>query len=96
MPGFSDSNPFRAAFPDAVVYGFCPHREIDLLHAAPLIHGADERIPVSDVELSARFFYELPQRMLVVSDPPTATGRPRSRRRPTSSGSAGWRCATAS
>jgi acetylornithine deacetylase/succinyl-diaminopimelate desuccinylase-like protein len=64
MPGFSDSNPFRAAFPDAVVYGFCPHREVDLLHAAPLIHGADERVPVSDVELSARFFCELPQRML--------------------------------
>jgi acetylornithine deacetylase/succinyl-diaminopimelate desuccinylase-like protein len=64
MPGFSDSNPFRAAFPDAVVYGFCPHREVDLLQAAPLIHGADERVPVSDVELAARFFYELPQRML--------------------------------
>ncbi|MGA6948562.1 MAG: peptidase dimerization domain-containing protein, partial [Solirubrobacterales bacterium] len=64
MPGFSDSNPFRTAFPDAVVYGFCPYREVDLFQAAPLIHGADERIPVSDVELSARFFYELPQRML--------------------------------
>ena len=64
MPGFSDSNPFRTAFPDAVVYGFCPYREVDLLHAAPLIHGADERIPVSDVEFSARFFYELPQRIL--------------------------------
>jgi acetylornithine deacetylase/succinyl-diaminopimelate desuccinylase-like protein len=64
MPGFSDSNPFRTAFPDAVVYGFCPHREVDLLHAAPLIHGADERVPVSDIELAARFFYELPQRML--------------------------------
>jgi acetylornithine deacetylase/succinyl-diaminopimelate desuccinylase-like protein len=64
MPGFSDSNPFRTAFPDAVVYGFCPHREVDLLNAAPMIHGADERVPVSDVELSARFFYELPQRML--------------------------------
>ncbi len=64
MPGFSDSNPFRAAFPDAVVYGFCPHREVDLLHAAPLIHGADERVPASDVELSARFFYDLPQRLL--------------------------------
>ena len=64
MPGFSDSNPFRTAFPDAVVYGFCPHREAELLQAAPLIHGADERVPVSDTELSARFFYELPQRML--------------------------------
>jgi acetylornithine deacetylase/succinyl-diaminopimelate desuccinylase-like protein len=64
MPGFSDSNPFRSAFPDAVVYGFCPYREIDLLHAAPLIHGADERVPVSDVEFSARFFCELPRRLL--------------------------------
>jgi acetylornithine deacetylase/succinyl-diaminopimelate desuccinylase-like protein len=64
MPGFSDSNPFRAAFPDAAVYGFCPHREIGLIEAAPLIHGADERVPAGDVELAARFFYELPQRML--------------------------------
>jgi acetylornithine deacetylase/succinyl-diaminopimelate desuccinylase-like protein len=64
MPGFSDSNPFRTAFPDAVVYGFCPHREVDLFEAAPLIHGADERVPASDIELAAGFFYELPQRML--------------------------------
>jgi acetylornithine deacetylase/succinyl-diaminopimelate desuccinylase-like protein len=64
MPGFSDSNPFRTAFPEAVVYGFCPHREIDILNGAPLIHGADERVPVSDVELSAGFFYELSRRVL--------------------------------
>ena len=64
MPGFSDSNPFRTAFPDAVVYGFCPHRDVGLLEAAPLIHGADERVPAVDVELAAGFFYELPQRML--------------------------------
>jgi acetylornithine deacetylase/succinyl-diaminopimelate desuccinylase-like protein len=64
MPGFSDSNPFRTAFPDAVVYGFCPHREIGLIEAAPLIHGADERVPASDIELAASFFYELPQRAL--------------------------------
>jgi acetylornithine deacetylase/succinyl-diaminopimelate desuccinylase-like protein len=64
MPGFSDSNAFRAAFPDAVVYGFCPARELDLIEAAPLIHGADERVPASDVELAAGFFYELPRRML--------------------------------
>jgi acetylornithine deacetylase/succinyl-diaminopimelate desuccinylase-like protein len=64
MPGFSDSNAFRQAFPEAIVYGFCTHRDIGLLESAPLIHGADERVPVSDIELSARFFYELPQRML--------------------------------
>jgi acetylornithine deacetylase/succinyl-diaminopimelate desuccinylase-like protein len=64
MPGFSDSNAFRTAFPDAIVYGFCPHREIDLLEAAPLVHGADERVPASDVELAAGFFYELSRRLL--------------------------------
>jgi acetylornithine deacetylase/succinyl-diaminopimelate desuccinylase-like protein len=64
MPGFSDSNWFRTAFPDAVVYGFCPHREIPLLEAAPLIHAADERVPVADVELSAGFFGDLARRIL--------------------------------
>jgi acetylornithine deacetylase/succinyl-diaminopimelate desuccinylase-like protein len=64
MPGFSDSNWFRTAFDAAVVYGFCPLREIDLFRAAPLIHGADERVPAADVELAAGFFYELPRRVL--------------------------------
>jgi acetylornithine deacetylase/succinyl-diaminopimelate desuccinylase-like protein len=64
MPGFSDSNRFRTAFPDAVVYGFWPRQEIPLLEAAPLIHGADERVPASDIEFSASFFYELPRRLL--------------------------------
>jgi acetylornithine deacetylase/succinyl-diaminopimelate desuccinylase-like protein len=64
MPGFSDSNWFRTAFPDAVVYGFCPHRDIPLLEAAPLIHGADERVPAADVELSAAFFRDLARRVL--------------------------------
>jgi acetylornithine deacetylase/succinyl-diaminopimelate desuccinylase-like protein len=63
MPGFSDSNRFRAAF-DSVVYGFCPHREIGLFEAAPLIHGADERVPAADLEFAAGFFYGLPKRVL--------------------------------
>ncbi len=64
MPGFSDSNAFRAAFPDAIVYGFCPYREIPLIEQAPLVHGADERVPAADVELAAGFFHELSRRML--------------------------------
>ncbi len=64
MPGFSDSNWFRAAFDAATVYGFCPHRRRGLLEAAPLIHGADERVPVEDLELASRFFFELAPRML--------------------------------
>ena len=30
----------------------------------PLVHGADERVAVADVELMAGFFWELPQRVL--------------------------------
>jgi acetylornithine deacetylase/succinyl-diaminopimelate desuccinylase-like protein len=64
MPGFSDSHWFRAAFGAATVYGFCPSRQMNLLEAAPLFHAADERVPVSDVEVAAGFFWDLPQRLL--------------------------------
>lgn len=64
MPGFSDSHWVRKAFPDAVVYGFCPHREIELLTQAPLIHGADERVPAADIGLAARFFCDLARKVL--------------------------------
>jgi len=59
LPGFTDSRWFREAFPGCVAYGFCPQRAMDLFEASPLIHGADERIPVEDLGLAARFFAEL-------------------------------------
>lgn len=64
LPGFSDSRWFREAFPDCVAYGFFPQREMDLFEAAPLIHGADERIPVADLGLAARFYAQLAERVL--------------------------------
>ncbi|CAN5798659.1 M20/M25/M40 family metallo-hydrolase [soil metagenome] len=64
LPGFTDSRWFREAFPDCVAYGFCPQRSMDLFEAAPLIHAADERIPVEDLGLAARFFAELAPRLL--------------------------------
>jgi acetylornithine deacetylase/succinyl-diaminopimelate desuccinylase-like protein len=64
MAGFSDSHWFRKAFDSATVYGFCPQRELDLFDAAPLVHGADERAAVADVELAASFFADLPRRVL--------------------------------
>jgi len=64
MPGFSDSHWFRRAFDAAVVYGFSPQRDMDLYEAGPLIHGADERAKASDIELSAKFFYEIVPEML--------------------------------
>jgi acetylornithine deacetylase/succinyl-diaminopimelate desuccinylase-like protein len=56
LAGFSDSRWFRDAFPGAVVYGFFPQRKMDLFEGAPLVHGANERIPVEDLGLAARFF----------------------------------------
>jgi acetylornithine deacetylase/succinyl-diaminopimelate desuccinylase-like protein len=64
LPGFTDSRSFREAFPDCVAYGFFPHREIDLVEGAALIHGADERVAVADLALAARFYAELPLRVL--------------------------------
>jgi acetylornithine deacetylase/succinyl-diaminopimelate desuccinylase-like protein len=59
LPGFSDSRWFREAFPDCVAYGFFPQNTMDLFESAPLIHGADERIPVADLGLAASFYAEL-------------------------------------
>jgi acetylornithine deacetylase/succinyl-diaminopimelate desuccinylase-like protein len=56
LPGFTDSRTFREAFPDLVAYGFMPQREMTLYEAAPLIHSADERIPVADLGTAADFF----------------------------------------
>ena len=63
MPGFSDSHWFRKAF-GATVYGFCPHNAMRLAELAPLIHGADERVAVADLELASGFFYDLPRQVL--------------------------------
>jgi acetylornithine deacetylase/succinyl-diaminopimelate desuccinylase-like protein len=59
LAGFSDSHWFRAAFPDCVAYGFFPQRRMDLFEAMPLVHGANERIPVEDLGLAARFYAQL-------------------------------------
>jgi acetylornithine deacetylase/succinyl-diaminopimelate desuccinylase-like protein len=59
LPGFSDSRWFRDAFPDCIAYGFFPQNAMDLFEAAPLIHGADERIPVADLGLAAAFYADL-------------------------------------
>ena len=59
LAGFSDSHWFRAAFPDCVAYGFFPQREMDLFEAMPLVHGANERIPVADLGLASRFYSQL-------------------------------------
>ena len=53
-PGFTDSHFLRRAF-ETVAYGFFPMRTMDPELAARLIHSADERIAVEDLELGVRF-----------------------------------------
>jgi acetylornithine deacetylase/succinyl-diaminopimelate desuccinylase-like protein len=52
--GFTDSHFLREAF-GTVAYGFFPMRTMDPDLAARLIHSADERIEVADLELGVRF-----------------------------------------
>lgn len=54
VAGFTDSHWFRGAF-GTVAYGFFPARVMDVELAARLIHSADERVPVEDLELGVSF-----------------------------------------
>jgi acetylornithine deacetylase/succinyl-diaminopimelate desuccinylase-like protein len=53
VAGFTDSHWLREAF-GTVAYGFFPSR-LDPAVAGRLIHSANERVPVSDLELGTRF-----------------------------------------
>ncbi|OFW75801.1 MAG: hypothetical protein A2Y55_08575 [Actinobacteria bacterium RBG_16_68_12] len=48
-PGFTDSHFLREAF-GTVAYGFFPVKEMDALLATTLVHSANERIAVDDLE----------------------------------------------
>ena len=52
--GFTDSHWLREAF-GAVAYGFFPARAMRADVAASLIHSADERVPVADLELGVEW-----------------------------------------
>jgi acetylornithine deacetylase/succinyl-diaminopimelate desuccinylase-like protein len=54
VAGFTDSHWMRDAF-GTVAYGFFPARAMDSALAARLIHSANERVPVADLELGVRF-----------------------------------------
>jgi acetylornithine deacetylase/succinyl-diaminopimelate desuccinylase-like protein len=64
LPGFTDSRHFRAAFPECVAYGFFPQRHQSMLQTAPLVHGADERIDVRDLQFATEFYGDLATRTL--------------------------------
>lgn len=64
LPGFTDSRTWRDAFPECVAYGFMPHRHMTYFETAPLIHSANERIDVRDLQYATKFFTDLVSRVL--------------------------------
>jgi acetylornithine deacetylase/succinyl-diaminopimelate desuccinylase-like protein len=60
VAGFTDSHWLREAF-GTVAYGFFPMRTMTPELAARLIHSADERIPVEDLELGVDFLRSVAQ-----------------------------------
>jgi acetylornithine deacetylase/succinyl-diaminopimelate desuccinylase-like protein len=54
VAGFTDSHWLRETF-GSVAYGFFPLKAMSAELAARLIHSADERIPVDDLELGVQF-----------------------------------------
>ena len=55
LPGFTDSHWMREAF-GTVAYGFFPMRAMASEVATLLVHSANERIPVDDLELAVDFY----------------------------------------
>jgi acetylornithine deacetylase/succinyl-diaminopimelate desuccinylase-like protein len=55
VAGFTDSHWLREAF-GTVAYGFCPSNAMDPQVASRLIHSADERVVVDDLELAVECF----------------------------------------
>jgi acetylornithine deacetylase/succinyl-diaminopimelate desuccinylase-like protein len=62
--GFTDSNWFRAAFPDLVAYGYGPYIEEDVSVTSDQFHNHDERTHVKDVTFQAVFAEELVKELL--------------------------------
>ncbi|MGD0167754.1 MAG: M20/M25/M40 family metallo-hydrolase [Gaiellaceae bacterium] len=56
--GFTDSHWLRQTF-GTVAYGFFPVRAMEAEVASRLVHGPDERIAVSDLELGVQFLRQL-------------------------------------
>jgi acetylornithine deacetylase/succinyl-diaminopimelate desuccinylase-like protein len=63
LAGFTDSHWLREAF-GTVAYGFFPMRTMDPEVAARLVHSADERAAVEDLELGVTFLRSAAQRLL--------------------------------
>jgi acetylornithine deacetylase/succinyl-diaminopimelate desuccinylase-like protein len=65
VPGFTDSHWFRQAF-GTIAYGFFPARSMDVEVMARLVHSADERVAVDDLELGVDWLRFAARHMLGV------------------------------
>jgi acetylornithine deacetylase/succinyl-diaminopimelate desuccinylase-like protein len=63
LPGFTDSHYLREAF-GTITYGFFPMRTMSPELVSRLVHSADERIAVDDLELGTRFLIDLARDVL--------------------------------
>jgi acetylornithine deacetylase/succinyl-diaminopimelate desuccinylase-like protein len=63
LPGFTDSHYLRRRF-GTIAYGFFPMRAMNAELAATLVHSADERAAVEDLELGVRFLIHVAREML--------------------------------
>ena len=62
LPGFTDSHFLRQRF-GTIAYGFFPMKTMDPELAARLVHSADERASVDDLELGTRFLRAVATRL---------------------------------
>ena len=62
--GFTDSNWFRAAFPDTVAYNFAPHLVEEYDEVTPRYHNVDERILIRDLAFQALFAERVARELL--------------------------------
>jgi acetylornithine deacetylase/succinyl-diaminopimelate desuccinylase-like protein len=63
LAGFTDSHYLRESF-GTIAYGFFPMRAMDPQLVSSLIHSADERIHVADLELGTRFMVHVARELL--------------------------------
>jgi acetylornithine deacetylase/succinyl-diaminopimelate desuccinylase-like protein len=63
LPGFTDSHYLRESF-GTIAYGFFPMKTMDPEAAALLVHSADERVAVDDLELGTRFLVHVAREMI--------------------------------
>ena len=63
VAGFTDSHWIREAF-GSVAYGFFPARAMEFETIARLVHSADERVPVDDLELGVEWLRHAARQLL--------------------------------